>query len=240
MTKPRTILWSFLAGILVLVIFLGFIKFKTDEPILVHVDNTELIYLQANANTSLNDWENRSREAEDGNYYVYLSEQELMEKSQLTLQANQVEETNELFYGQNAAKVEVKNQRIVLDSTTYQYQDKGGETDPLRRYSFEEENSPISSENLSALVSKAMKQTEARNKPIWKMTWRSMLLFIGLWTVGILMLFYLERVATGWLQLFIKGAEAGPILKMMLGIGSGLLIVGSFIVLYSVTSSINW
>ena len=129
---------------------------------------------------------------------------------------------------------------MVLNDATYPYQDNGESTDTLRRYTFEEENPPISSENLTVLVTQAIIQTEARNQPIWQATWLAAGLYIGCFTIGVLILFNLERVATGLLQLFIKGAEAGPMFKLLLGTSSLMLMVSACLVLYSVLNSIQW
>lgn len=240
MTKPRKIHVALLAGLLILVVFLGFIQFKTNEATEVYLETTESIQLRENAIFSLNDWQMRSGEAEAGNEYAYLSEQELMERSQLNLQVHQMEQANQLFYAQRAAKVDVKDQVILLADATYSYQDKGDDTDALSRYTFETAASPISAENLTVLVDKASKQTEARNEPVWKATWIGAVLFIGCFTIGVLILFNLDRLATSLLQLFIKEAEAGPMLKILLGISAVMLLTSSFLVLYSVVGSIDW
>ena len=85
MTNQRKIKLTLLAGLLVLIAFLSFIKFKTDAATSVYIEETELIRLQEGAIFSLNDWEMRSWEAEAGNDFTYYSEQELMEQSQLNL-----------------------------------------------------------------------------------------------------------------------------------------------------------
>ena len=234
MTKKRSILAAFLVGILVLVLCLIYVKFKTDAAIPVSIDENQLVYLQNDGNNIIESQRQRSGAVTN---YSNISEQELMERSDLIIQANQIEEINQRFFGQNIARVNVNQQEIMLDDVIYSYRDQGDDTDSLRRYTFQGDESPISSENLTVLVTQAITNTEKRNDQIRRMTWRNSLLYIVFFTIGVLILFNLERVSIIWVQLFIKGAEAGPLFKILLGVAALILIILAFGALYLVVSS---
>lgn len=238
MRKNKKLSLSLLVGLTVLIAFIAFIFYQSSQPLAVNLDVRDKFYIQDNKNVLLSNWKNRAYEGDNSNYFYYLSEQELMEKSQLTLQTQEVERANDLFFSKQYGLVDYKNEEIHLDNQAYPYQDQGPDSDSLRRYYFSNQEGPISSENLTAFVTRGEVQYRERNQPLWQATWWAAGLYILFFLIAIAILFNLEAVSISFVQLFISDAQPGPIVKFSFGLTALLLIGSGFMLLVSVISSI--
>lgn len=234
MLKNKKLRLALLLSLAVLIAFLAFVFYQSTQPIAVSIDQSETFFIQDSKNVALAEWKNRAFETDNRRYLYNMSEQELMDKSQITLQAQEVKRANDLFFAKLYGLVDYGEQEITLNKITYAYQDLGREVDSLRRYKFVDAEDPISSENLTALVAKGQPLYRERNQAIWQSAGWAVGFYLVFVSIGLTLLFNLEAVSNGFVRLFIREAQPGPIIKFVFGLVGVSALASGFLVLFSV------
>lgn len=238
MLKNRKLSLALVLALTVFIAFLAFVFYQSRQPMAVSIDQSEIFFIQDNKNVDLEEWKNRAFETDNRNYLYNLSEQELMDKSQITLQAQEVKRANDLFFAKLFGLIDYGDQEITLDTITYGYQDLGRDADPLRRYKFVDAEEPISSENLTALVAKGQSLYRERNQAIWQSAGWAVGFYLVFVSIGLAILFNLEAVSNGFVRLFIQEAQPGPMVKFVLGLVGVSSLASGLLVLFSVIEQI--
>ena len=243
MTKKPKIL-SLIILILAPALLLAYTKSKADAPIRASVPETYEIYLSGGGNQNLERLDQyivkNAEGGEDGDdagvtsapFFVNMSEQQLLAKSDLEFQNAITNDINKDFMFVPTAMVNIADRTVTVDGLDLAFTADGEDSAGRLLYTLASDSDAISNNNLSVLVRNGTSLTEARNNAYWSRTWLAIAYFIGLFTVGVLILFNLDSLSTWTVGLYIKGAEPGPMIKIGFVVSAVTLIIVGFMFMF--------
>lgn len=250
MTKKLKIL-SFIILILAPTLLLAYTKSKADASIRATVPESYEIYLNGGNNRVLERLDQYIVENVEGGkygddtgvtgapFFVNMSEQQLLAKSDLEFQKAITYDINQDFMCVPTAMVNIADRTIMVDGQELAFTADGKDSAGRMLYTLASDSDAISNNNLSVLVRNGASLTEARNNAYWSRTWLAIAYFIGLFTVGVLILFNLDSLSKWTAGLYIKGAEPGPMIKIGFVVSAVTLIIVSFMFMFMTYSEIG-
>lgn len=243
MTKKLKIL-SLIILILAPALLLSYTKSKADAPIRATVPEAYEIYLSGGHNQVLERLDQYIDEnAKGGQYgddagvanapfFVNMSEQQLLAKSALEFHNAITSDINQDFMFVPTAMVNITDRTVTVDGQDLAFTVDGEDSAGRPLYTLTSDSDVISDNNLSVLIRNGDSLIEARNNAYWSRTWLAIAYFIGLFTVGVLILFNLDSLPTWTVGLYIKGAEPGPMIKIGFVVSAVTLIIVCFMFMF--------
>ena len=243
MTRKLKIL-SLIILILAPALLLAYTKSKADAPIRATVPEAYEIYLSGGHNQVLERLDQYIDEnAKGGEYgddagvanapfFVNMSEQQLLAKSALEFHNAITSDINQDFMFVPTAMVNIADRTVTVDGQDLAFTVDGEDSAGRPLYTLTSDSDVISDNNLSVLIRNGASLIEARNNAYWSRTWLAIAYFIGLFTIGVLILFNLDSLSTWTVGLYIKGAEPGPMIKIGFAVSAVTLIIVGFMFMF--------
>lgn len=225
--------FSLLAIVLIAAVFIGLAKNETDKSILAtlpHHDNA--LRMEFNNSQRLDKLRVFQEENHDIPYFEQLTEQQLMEKSMVEAYDSVAQDINQQHLSVTQASVNFSSNEIIIDDVSYPFTQEKSESGGFDYALVDDNNGILTNENLNHLADQARPSYSERNDAIWGLVWPALAIFVPFTIIGLLLLFNLEAASNGFVNLFIKGSTAGPMVKFMLALSGLILIVVGFAMVY--------
>ena len=221
--------------VLLLAVFFWQVRQAAHQSLDGVLDPSVLVTINGMAEYELNRMQASQAESSELPFYMTLSEQQLINKSALEVQSSAAETVNETIGTVPRARIDVKEQLATFGESTYAFVESSNGADTSETsatsavtYTFADaENVEISDENLTLLVRDARQKYDKRNEGLWKTAWLAMGLYVIACALGLVVLYNVKTISHWLVNLFIRDATPGPMVKWLIGaFALGLLAFG--------------